>query len=302
MADITKTASVEDALRLRSDAEGLTSALPPLLADAEHLAATVLLGEHGRRRPGQGETFWQYRRAIQGDPFGSIDWRRSARSDRLYVRQTEWEAAQTVALWVDQSQAMSYSGSRKTPQKGDRAALLAMALAVVLNRGGERLRLLGTSASEPKRGKTQLEKIAMELGSANGRADYGAPPLSRLARGSRAVFFSDFLGPRDALIAQVGQAADQGVTGCIVQVMDETEESFPFDGRTKFQSMAGQITYETDRAKALRPAYKERIASRKAELADLARRTGWLYLHHLTSESARGAVLWLYAALEGFKR
>ncbi len=86
------------ALRLRAEAERQTAALPPLLADAQRLAATLILGEHGRRRAGQGETFWQYRRAEAGDPFTSIDWRRSARSDRLYVRQTEWEAAQTVSL------------------------------------------------------------------------------------------------------------------------------------------------------------------------------------------------------------
>ena len=104
------------------------------------------------------------------------------------------------------------------------------------------------------------------------------------------------------MIAQVEQAADQGVSGCIVQVMDETEESFPFDGRTHFQSMGGALNYETDRAKALRPAYQERIATRKAELADLARRTGWLYYHHLTRETPRQAMLWLYAALEGFRR
>ncbi|MDA0721228.1 MAG: DUF58 domain-containing protein, partial [Proteobacteria bacterium] len=42
------------ALTLRSQAERLASHLPPLLAEAEHLAATVLLGDHGRRRAGTG--------------------------------------------------------------------------------------------------------------------------------------------------------------------------------------------------------------------------------------------------------
>ena len=66
--------------------------------------------------------------------------------------------------------------------------------------------------------------------------------------------------------------------------------------------MAGALEYETDRAKALKPAYQARIAERQEELRDLARRTGWLYLKHLTNESPRAAMLWLYAALEGFKR
>ena len=44
---------------LRTEAETLGQALPPLLAEADHLAATVILGEHGRRRAGMGDEFWQ---------------------------------------------------------------------------------------------------------------------------------------------------------------------------------------------------------------------------------------------------
>lgn len=289
-------------LALRHDADILSAALPPLLAEAQHLAATVVLGEHGRRRAGQGETFWQYRRAIPGDAFSSIDWRRSARSDRLYVRQTEWEAAQTVNLWVDPGQAMDFTGARDREPKAHRATLLALALAIILNRGGERIGLIGTEAQQPRRGVRQLERMTAELIREQDRPDYGAPPLTRFPHGSRAVFFSDFLGPRDALIAQVAQAADQGVTGCLVQILDDTEVSFPFDGRTIFRSMGGEIEYETDRARSLRAAYQDKLATRKAELQDLARQTGWLYLHHLTSAPPRAAMLWMYAALEGFRR
>ncbi|MEO0752478.1 MAG: DUF58 domain-containing protein, partial [Pseudomonadota bacterium] len=42
---------------LRARAETQAARLPPLLARAEHLAGTVLLGEHGRRRPGLGDDF-----------------------------------------------------------------------------------------------------------------------------------------------------------------------------------------------------------------------------------------------------
>ncbi len=289
-------------MELRRAAEALSASLPPLLAEAEHLAATVIMGDHGRRRAGQGENFWQYRRAVPGDEYAAIDWRRSARSDHLYIRQTEWEAAQTVSLWVDPGQAMRYRGDKAHPAKGDRAAVLALALSILLNRGGERIALMGTDAAEPKRGLRQLERVAAALAREQDRPDYGAPPLAALPHGSRAVFISDFMGSRDALLRQVGEAADQGVRGCLVQVLDATEESFPFDGRTIFQSMAGEIEFETDRAKSLKSAYLTRLARRKEELADLARQTGWLYLHHLTSTPPRGAMLWLYAALEGFRR
>ena len=52
---------------LRSRSEVVAASLPPLMADAQHLAATVLLGVHGRKRAGTGDEFWQYRPAEQGD-------------------------------------------------------------------------------------------------------------------------------------------------------------------------------------------------------------------------------------------
>ena len=83
---------------LRARAEALGQTLPPLLAAAEHLAATVTLGEHGRRRPGMGDDFWQYRPARAGDALRLIDWRRSARSDQAFVQEREWQAAMRRVL------------------------------------------------------------------------------------------------------------------------------------------------------------------------------------------------------------
>ena len=48
-------------------AEALAARLPPLLVAAERVAATVAQGVHGRRRVGQGDSFWQFRRFVAGD-------------------------------------------------------------------------------------------------------------------------------------------------------------------------------------------------------------------------------------------
>ena len=120
---------------LRAQAETLGQSLPALQAEAEHLAATVTLGEHGRRRPGMGDDFWQYRPARAGDALRLIDWRRSARSDQAFVQEREWQAAQSVVFWVDPAQSMDFAGSTRPP-KSDRARLLALALAVLLLAAG----------------------------------------------------------------------------------------------------------------------------------------------------------------------
>ena len=92
---------VETAHTLRQDADRLAGGYPALLAEAERVAALVAAGVHGRRRPGQGETFWQYRPYDVSDPANRIDWRRSARGNAVFVRDTEWEAANSVFIWCD---------------------------------------------------------------------------------------------------------------------------------------------------------------------------------------------------------
>lgn len=285
---------------LRRDAERISGALPPLLAEAERLAHTVAMGVHGRRRAGPGETFWQFRQAVPGDTLERIDWRHSARSDALYIREMEWEAAQSVQIWADDALAMDYCSPEAPRSKGERARLLALALGVLLVRGGERVALMGTPAARPLPGAAQLTRIALELSrTRDGRPDYGAPPGDALVRGGKAVFLSDFMGPAETLFPALVAAAEAGVTGAHVQILDPAEESFPFDGRLIFESMGRVIDFETQRARALREAYRARLAERRERLADIARRTGWQCLFHRTSESPRKALLWLYMAIGG---
>lgn len=281
---------------LRSRAEALGQTLPPLLAEAEMLAHTVMLGEHGRRRAGLGDEFWQYRPAHQGDPARMIDWRRSARSDSHFVREREWQAAQSVTLWVDPSKSMAFSGAKGRVTKGDRAKLLALAMSVLLLRGGERVGLAGLA--QPRSGRTQLVRLAARLAGVAEEADYGAPEAGDMVSHGRAVFLSDFMGDLSAVEAALARASDRGVRGAALMVLDPAEEEFPFDGRTIFESMGGGLRHETQKAGELRDRYLARLAERKDRLQALTRAVGWHFSTHHTGEPAQMALLWLYRALE----
>src|SRR6202011_1311584 len=131
------------ARRHQNHALEMAQRLPGLVAAAREVAASVLHGVHGRRRAGEGETFWQFRPFVAGEAAGRIDWRRSAKDDRLYVREREWEAAHTVFLWIDRSPSMWFASSLALQPKIDRALVLGLAAADLLVRGGERVGLLG---------------------------------------------------------------------------------------------------------------------------------------------------------------
>ena len=281
---------------LRPRAEAEAARLPPLLARAEHLAGTVLLGEHGRRRAGQGDDFWQYRPVQQGDSRRMIDWRRSARSDAQFVRQREWQIAQSVMLWVDPAASMRFSSDKGLPDKADRARLLALAISVLLLRGGERVGLTGT-ALPPRRGQAQLARLTQAL-TLDSEEDYASPDMAGLVPHGRALLISDFMGDLEGLRAALTKAADRGVRGVVYQVLDPAEEAFPYRGRTIFESMGGTLAHETLKANDLRDRYLERLAERKTELAALCTATGWRHGLHHTGDSAQSALLWLYRAID----
>ncbi len=281
---------------LRAQAESLASPLPALLAEAEHLATTVLLGDHGRRRAGLGDTFWQYRPAQSHDEVRSIDWRRSGRSDGQFVQDKEWQIAQSVILWVDQAASMTFSSDKDLPTKGTRARTLALATAILLIRGGERVGLTGLRLP-PRRGEAQIMQMANLL-SQDDSLDYGSPETQGMLPHSRALFVSDFLGDMAPVEDALLRAADRGVRGALLQILDPQEEAFPFDGRTIFESMSGTLRHETLKAGDLKHRYLDRLAERKDRLAHLARTTGWQFSTHHTGTSASTALLWLYGALE----
>lgn len=283
---------------LRPEAEGLASALPPLMAAAERLVASVLTGGHGRARAGRGEEFWQFRAATAGDAMRQIDWRRSARSDQSFVRETEWQSAQSVLIWVDPSQAMGFAGAgAQHPPKSHTARLLALALAILLLRGGERVGLL-EPALPAGAGLVQRERLYQALTALSSDADYGSPPAGPLPSRGRVVLISDFFADPGALQAFLERAAGQGVRGALVQLLDPVEQAFPFAGRTLFESMSGALRHETLQANDLRSAYLARLEERQSLLADMAAAAGWQFHAHSTGAPAAAALLWLYRALE----
>lgn len=281
---------MQDALTqqdLRARAEGLASTLPALIARSEDLAQSVLPGAHGRRRAGAGALFWQYRRA---EPHESrrIDWRRSARSDQLYVQEREWQAPQTIGLWVESDARMDFGAETN---KGDLARLLAMSLAIGLLRGSERVGLPGLVPSAT--GAQHKPRIAEGL--------FEPIPLARAAElplGARLVAFSDFLGPLEQLETALAPAVARRIRPVLVQILHPDELEFPYQGRVIFENMQGAAQFDSRNARSLRDDYHGRLEQHQEALRTAARRLG-AALVPLRADTAPGqALLKIWHALE----
>jgi len=286
------------ALSLADRAAAQSRALPPLLVEAERIAATVILGEHGRKRAGPGESFWQYRPYSFGDSTQRIDWHKSARSDRVYIRENEWEAANTLWVWASPAPGMDFRSHLSAVTKRERAQLIALAIASLALRAQERVGALGAPYA-PDHARGQLVKIADWFLKREGGS---LPAPSRLPRFSSAVLAADFFDKPEAIASAVTPLAAAGVRGHLVQVVDPAEETLPYQGRVEFHEMAGPLKFLSARTETLRGAYGEALERHRAALRDLCRGIGWSFTVHRTGEPPTALLLSLHQLVSGEAR
>lgn len=272
----------------RRDAEALAHDLPSVLLEARRLAAAAP-GLHGRRQAGPGEDFWQFRDHRPEDGARLVDWRRSAKGERLFVREREREAAQSALLWLDPEPGFAWRGGDDRPTKADRAGAILLACALVLWRGGERVGALGGPLM--RAGLDAPERLADRLLM---QASDAAPPPARAG----VIFASDGYAPLELWAKRIESAAGVGAFGAVLLVADPAEEDFPFAGRTEFREPAGKQAITFGRAEEARSAYAERLAAHRQGIVDLAGRLGFAVVTHRTDRPASLALAALIAAIE----
>jgi uncharacterized protein (DUF58 family) len=275
--------------RETTDALTLARRLPRLVLEARRVAATLAHGIHGRRRAGPGESFWQFRPFVTGEAAQRVDWRRSGRDDRLYVREREWETAHTVWLWVDRSASMGFVSDLAQAPKIERGLVLGLALADAFVEAGERVGLLGLMA--PRATRQITEKIAEAVVADRWSLEDDLPPRAPVATLDEAVLIGDFLSPVDEIAAVVEGISGRGARGHLVMIVDPVEETFPFQGQAVLHDLESGIRLRIGDAASWGRAYRDRIARHRGALDELARRRGWTLTIHRTDRPASEAAL-----------
>ena len=260
----------------------------------------MLQGVHGRRRAGQGEAFWQFRRFLPGDPPTRIDWRQSAKSDRLFIRETEWEAAQTVCALVATPRARWNGVSRGRPDRsgnGRTCCAGAGVAAVARRRAGA---LIG-GAGRSHAGRAGLTSLVESMTTVTKSRALPSPDHS-LPRHARAVLIGDFMAPLRQIHAAVAALAAWPVRGHILQVLDPEEETLGEGNR----AYAGRVLFEWGGRRARRPGaagrggppvYVERLRHHREGIAAIAAAAGWGFMTHHVDQPPQTALLALWQAL-----
>jgi uncharacterized protein (DUF58 family) len=271
-------------------AEALARALPRLGFEARSLAAAVAAGVHGRRRAGQGDNFWQFRPLTAGESVQRIDWRRSARDDRTYVREREWEAAKTIWLAIDRSPSMAFVSTLAQASKLDRALVIGLALADLLVRGGERVGLLGLGA--PVASRRVIERLSERLVLAG-----DTQPVASINRRDEVIVITDAIAPLDELEDTWARIGQNGARGHVVLIADPIEEVFPFEGETEFLDPESETRLSIGDAGRFKERYLERLATHREALRGLAGKRGWTMTLHRTDKPATELLMALSARM-----
>jgi uncharacterized protein (DUF58 family) len=287
---VSETVAPRDAL---ARARQRAALIPDLLVEARRVVNTVIAGWHGRRKRGIGENFWQFRPYVDGEAIARIDWRRSARDDHTYVRDREWEAAHTVWIWADASASMLYQSRTATVSKESRALVLALSLAELFSRSGERI--AWPDLTDPFSARNGAERLAAQMLHAGELA--ARPDLSVVKRFSDVVLISDFLDPVEETKAWLDDLATRGVRAHLIEIADPAEEDFPYFGRTEFQDPETGLKLTAGRAETLRDDYRNLYTARREALSAWARKLGWSYTVNHTDKLASDALVRIHLAM-----
>jgi len=266
-------------MRLIAEASDTAKGFRPLILP--HHAPETIFGSGARsaRRSGTGEDFFSYRKYGFGDDARQIDWRHSARSDDIFIREHERLLPHHVYLDCDTSPAMQFNSRGNLPTKAYAAQRLLLAAAQLLMQGESKIAPLRTGGMR----KNNFAELTQQLCAIHDDLPL-LPPLS-----SRSFIFlaGDFHQGAEVWQDFIRRAHDMNVPGACIQMLDPVEYEFPFYGRIRLQSAEEDEAIMISSADIARPIYLERMAQEQNNMQKLCERYGWYWLSLATDMPPR---------------
>lgn len=250
-----------------------------------------LTGLHKSPYHGLSQEFAAHRPYIAGDEMRRIDWRVYARTDRLYVKESEEETNAPVRLLLDTSASLLYAPRKVT--KLDYARYLAAALAYLATRQGDRVGLAcfneEVHAHIPERGgRRHLQTIllALENLEAGGQTRINSTLLREASQWKRrglAVLISDLYDEPEEIIEAVERVRRARHDVVVFHLLDRAEKFLEVRGTYEFYDLETGETILAD-TNRVRRAYVERMEDLRAYFRRELKRTGADYAELDTSE------------------
>lgn len=233
------------------------------------------VGQNAVRRAGSGQEFWQYRPYEPTDAASRIDWRRSARGNRLYVREQARDVPFSLRIRLDHASGMDYS-SGNFATKTDVALVLGLVLAGFALIGHD---AVGVQDFPARRGGALPDIL---------RAAWQPCTLwqaGKVTGCSHLVVVTDGLHPLPDIVSGLQGLAPRAVHRGLVLLADPAETSFPFAGRIRFSGLTDQPDKVFGQAEMVRDGYRQARRAHVAAIHAAAGKHGWQVWEHVTSQT-----------------
>jgi uncharacterized protein (DUF58 family) len=258
---------------------------------ARTIVEGFLIGLHKSPYHGLSQEFAEHRPYIAGDEMRRIDWRVFARTDRLYVKESEEETNAPVRLLLDTSASLSFKP--RDVSKLDYARYLTGALAYLATRQGDRVGLIcfneEVRAALPTRGgQRHLQTIlaTLEPLRAEGRTHVSQVLLGQASQWKRrglAVLISDLYDRAEEVVDAVVRVRRTGHDVVVFHLLDRTEKFLEQRGTYEFRDLETNEVLLAD-ADRVRKVYTEQMEKERNYFRHEFERTGADYCELDTSQ------------------
>ena len=256
-------------------------------------------GHQGQRRSGTGADFWQYKEYQDGDNSQNIDWRKSAKGDTHYIREREWEKAQTIAIWVSRSRMMQFAHKSDPYSKAQYAAILAYILSAKFMAAGEHIKFINAQIKS-LHSAAQLPHFAHSLAEHCGKTiPHNKSDVGQVK--SFPILISDFWEDLASVEKQIKQLSANNFRGLVIQVTSPAELSLPYKGRVILEPTSADSAenFTISKIEDVKKEYTQRIETHQREIMHITNQYGCQYIHLSTARDPIDATMDIYRSLAG---
>lgn len=263
----------EAAQHLRPEDLGRFSSLQLL---ARQVVEGFCSGLHRSPHKGFSVEFKQHRQYVHGDELRRLDWKVFGKSDRFFIREYEEETNLRCTLLLDKSGSMAYRGEGSSLSKFDYAVRLAAALAYLMLQQqdavglvsfDDRLRQYIPHRSRPAHFSALSE--VLEQTRSGAETDVGGvfrTLVPKIHRRGLLLILSDCFGDVAELMKALAQFRHRKHEIILFQIWDRDELEFPFNARTRFESLENSADFQVVDPAHLKATYLENLQRFREEL------------------------------------
>ena len=267
---------------LLKSSDKITDHLPSLLSNSSLILKNIYEGLHSTRFAGKGENFWQFKEYSYGENVASIDWRKSASSKKILIKQNEKELSKTIYLYFDNSLSMNYQSNYSSHSKLYISALLTLSLCKLFSYNKEEV-FIFNSEVKPIKCSNNINNFNNSFLSNN--KIHNLPHLNLFKDKSLCFFFSDFMFEKKDLNNLLYKFKKRGILGYLIQVLDPMEISLKFEANVMLKDLETKKTISLHKDKDILNAYQKKLNELEMELKKMCFNSGWKYFKFITNQN-----------------